>query len=680
MSNIVEELSNSFSQEALDSPLLFNDLANMEKYVAESYSGRSLIELLQNADDAGAQEFCLKQLDTNKFLVANNGRVFNNDDIVSLCRSGASTKKRKSGTIGYRGIGFKSVVNYANEVELFSGNIRALFSKERTKELLHTNRDVPLIRVPHKIDMSENDEKVEELIHDGYTTVFVFETHNDTWISEVKDFDSSCFLFLKNLSHISLITEEENSYWCERIPQRVGVNVNINKQQKKEQWLVVRNENITEECAIAFKYVENQVSKADHREAVIHSFMPTLDKLSIPLKINGDFSTDPSRTRVTVDDETMNALEHCADIISNLFSIIWKHQNDILGILPIIADAKIDPLYKIKGKSVNDMFVEILIDKIKRVVDKCVENKKVFLQPEGITDEDFYNILEEIDAKGITINQERKMPGLFKILNFLGIEELPSNLALQAMKKVNCEDATKTAVVVSLIKENKLGFSNDLKKQIREAKIFRFESGEDVLEEVEKPVIASTFEGAILESDISPKEWSSFAKTFDIQVENKLLDAKKNDHVFNDDVGVKIVENVKIDAKKEIKKWRSAEKNVAAILELSDNVEKVIDVSLQNLGYDLEAVLIDGSKRYYEVKSVGSLHDSFSITNNEYTVANVNRDNYYLAIANEMENTIQVCFIKNPIQTLGFTRRVTRWEWLCEEYTGEVVEAVLREK
>ena len=43
MSNIVEELSNSFSQEALDSPLLFNDLANMEKYVAESYSGRSLI-------------------------------------------------------------------------------------------------------------------------------------------------------------------------------------------------------------------------------------------------------------------------------------------------------------------------------------------------------------------------------------------------------------------------------------------------------------------------------------------------------------------------------------------------------------------------------------------------------------------------------------------------------------
>jgi hypothetical protein len=32
-------------------------LAGLERYVAESYDARSFVELLQNADDAGAERF-----------------------------------------------------------------------------------------------------------------------------------------------------------------------------------------------------------------------------------------------------------------------------------------------------------------------------------------------------------------------------------------------------------------------------------------------------------------------------------------------------------------------------------------------------------------------------------------------------------------------------------------------
>ena len=46
-------------KEAINSPLLLSDLANMEKYISESYQGRSLIELLQNADDALATKFLI---------------------------------------------------------------------------------------------------------------------------------------------------------------------------------------------------------------------------------------------------------------------------------------------------------------------------------------------------------------------------------------------------------------------------------------------------------------------------------------------------------------------------------------------------------------------------------------------------------------------------------------------
>ena len=106
MNDIVKNIRDMFIKEASESPLLFNDLANMERYVSESYSGRSLIELLQNADDAGAKNFLLEKIDDDIFVVANDGRIFTDEDMFSLCRSGASTKKRKSESIGYRGIGF----------------------------------------------------------------------------------------------------------------------------------------------------------------------------------------------------------------------------------------------------------------------------------------------------------------------------------------------------------------------------------------------------------------------------------------------------------------------------------------------------------------------------------------------------------------------------------------------
>ena len=199
MGNIVNEIRERFLKEAFESPLLFNDLANMEKYVSESYSGRSLIELLQNADDAGARSFFLEKLDDNKFVVANDGRVFTDEDMLSLCRSGVSTKKRKSESIGYRGIGFKSVVNYAEVVSLFSGEINVSFSRKLTQESLNSDKEVPLIRIPHNT-VNENYIDLANRLHaSGYNTVFVFETKNNTWEQEISVFDSSCMLFLNSV-------------------------------------------------------------------------------------------------------------------------------------------------------------------------------------------------------------------------------------------------------------------------------------------------------------------------------------------------------------------------------------------------------------------------------------------------------------------------------------------------
>jgi hypothetical protein len=61
--------------EAQHSPGLLTDLANLERYVAETYSARSFIELLQNADDAQAQRVYFAK-EGSWLICANDGLSF----------------------------------------------------------------------------------------------------------------------------------------------------------------------------------------------------------------------------------------------------------------------------------------------------------------------------------------------------------------------------------------------------------------------------------------------------------------------------------------------------------------------------------------------------------------------------------------------------------------------------
>ena len=137
MESIIDKIQISFTEEAKNSPVLLSDLANMEFYIAESYQNRSVIELLQNADDAFSTQAYLKVFD-NTVIFANNGNYFTDADVESICRSGASGKKRGNNTIGYRGIGFKSVVNICKKVHMKLRN-KGIQGGSRRSFLLKTN-------------------------------------------------------------------------------------------------------------------------------------------------------------------------------------------------------------------------------------------------------------------------------------------------------------------------------------------------------------------------------------------------------------------------------------------------------------------------------------------------------------------------------------------------------------
>ncbi|WP_102401508.1 sacsin N-terminal ATP-binding-like domain-containing protein [Haloimpatiens massiliensis] len=146
------QINKKFLEEGKNSPQLFEDLAQLEHYIAESYGNRVLIELLQNADDAKSTKSYL-YYDGKNLYFANNGKPFDESDIISISRAGSSNKDRKQ-MIGYRGVGFKSTTFLTSDIIIFSNNESFTFSKSKSEEILRgfgINK-CPTVRIPFLVE------------------------------------------------------------------------------------------------------------------------------------------------------------------------------------------------------------------------------------------------------------------------------------------------------------------------------------------------------------------------------------------------------------------------------------------------------------------------------------------------------------------------------------------------
>lgn len=86
-------------------------------------------ELLQNADDANATSVSVS-IQNGIFVFEHNGRDFSESEFASLCRFGYSNK-RSLHTIGFRGIGFKSLFSLGPTVSLKTPTLSIEFYKQR---------------------------------------------------------------------------------------------------------------------------------------------------------------------------------------------------------------------------------------------------------------------------------------------------------------------------------------------------------------------------------------------------------------------------------------------------------------------------------------------------------------------------------------------------------------------
>lgn len=657
LNNYIEKTSRSFLEEAKNSQLLIEDMAAMETYMAESYSGRVFVELLQNSDDCKSSKVGLYKIGNNIYF-ANNGVPFSKDDILAICRTGASLKKRGE-KIGYRGVGFKSTTSISDEIIIYSNESIFSFSKSFAASQLGLKTEkVPTVRIPFLVNSLSQTVKddIDQIISKGFNTVFAFlDADIEKLSEELTDLTSDIFIFLNSINACEIsINSIQKDYKIKR--KRFNSYETCDLGDRK--WRVIRNNNVS----LAFLEESEHLKACNEIEGVYHCFLPTLDKTPFPIKINADFSTDPSRKHLSIDSITDTALSLISDLISELISdtlndtiLIDSHFLSLFCSKTYYSTVNQKLLGELKTKISNlyirlDNGERIQIFEYKMLPEWLEESEKesIRLYSSFISKKSLprtvYNINYQVDKflSGFSRNEYTNE----ELLKLLEDTDLLEKLSKETIVKISSK------IIKKVHLDNRLyGKKVSIKKAI------------DNLKKIDVSEQSKTL--SMIADNLNDSEIQFINSNTDTEIHRT-----ETESIFNSiPLQKPIKKNQEYSSKKPtITKWRSAEKQVIQLESFLGN--KAEDVSRMNVGYDIESETPNGEKRYIEVKSIKGDAGEFSITNNEYTAAHQYGNQYYICLVFDKK----AIYIKNPLASLSFIKRIRQWEWVCDSYTGEEIE------
>lgn len=204
---------------------------NIEKRDVKGYHGREILELLQNADDAYKKLLesssiiktenvtVLIEYKNNILTISNSGTTFDQDGVKAIVQGNNSPKG--SSLVGNKGTGFRSVLNWANKVQIFSGEYNLEFSIDIASIVFEEIKDYPQIKKQLKkrknlhIPMLSIGKDIEP-INKNYDTVIKLyikqDSQNDDFNIEkqINNIDENLLLFLPCIDEIDIRTDKSN--------------------------------------------------------------------------------------------------------------------------------------------------------------------------------------------------------------------------------------------------------------------------------------------------------------------------------------------------------------------------------------------------------------------------------------------------------------------------------------
>ena len=290
---------------------------------------RFIYELLQNADDQPEKDKTVSvilQLLKNHILFMHDGRVFDTDDVDSICSIGDSTKRKDKEKIGYKGIGFKSVFTGSDTVIINSGNYSFAFDRfspiygdENTNNIPWQLKPIWQERYRYPKEIRDNDTFWKERV--GISLEIEENKLIEYRMSIANIFSHPIFLlFLKNIDKIAF---NEGEFHTNISKTKDGEILRIERDGEVESsWLIKdyvitipsdirealqddRNvpeklkESTLTQISFAAKIEDGKISKMNN--SVLYAYLPTsVNDFGFPFIVNADFLLAANREQLHV--------------------------------------------------------------------------------------------------------------------------------------------------------------------------------------------------------------------------------------------------------------------------------------------------------------------------------------------------------------------------------------------
>ncbi|MEI7676233.1 MAG: hypothetical protein WCJ03_05585 [Bacteroidales bacterium] len=304
--------------ESLKDPKELISLYSIEKQTNQGYNGRQLLELFQNCEDEGANKVRIL-LDTQNCLleISNDGdKPFSIKGYDSIFYPGLSSKV-SSDYIGNKGLGFRSIINWADEISIISNDFKVIFNSIYKKEILLNYigySEIELNRIREERRLSSdiypipllNSCKIADLdIANNFTTSIVIKykkKFEDDIINQLQSISVKTLLFLQNIKTIEIDGDKIKNTIS--IVRKKTENGNYEIIHNNENYFVLSDEGIVDSTLVddkessepkrySVKIAYNE--DLSFTDTVLYSYFKTKIQFELPFVVHASLDLDQNR-------------------------------------------------------------------------------------------------------------------------------------------------------------------------------------------------------------------------------------------------------------------------------------------------------------------------------------------------------------------------------------------------
>jgi hypothetical protein len=342
-------------------------------------------ELIQNADDNQSGTIQL-EMDEEELIIWNDGFQFTEEDVRSICAIHASNKDLTH--IGTFGIGFKSVYNYTDFPEIYSGDerfrIRDLTQPERIDKMSsriaeQISQERTVFRLPFKKKLRQKAiARLRNLLSNLAKENLLFLRHLQTvqWCDKQDgrhgSYSRSCQPHDKipRASQIELMSSmNEGIQPAERYlvfqkeiqPRQEVIDELLQEEEyEDEQQRIQRSAKVSQPIEVAFKLSENQIVAVN--SPVLFAYLPTQKETHLQFLVQARYQTTPARDNIRIDTPWNNWLvEETARFLPEVLEQLKASEAlepAFFNVLPLLEQDNIPSEFEQMAKSLKDAMRE----------------------------------------------------------------------------------------------------------------------------------------------------------------------------------------------------------------------------------------------------------------------------------------------------------------------------------